>query len=175
MLTSAQFEAIGRLTLVFNEIELLFESYMAAVLTPTELRLGSTVGQEGTCNQKGERFKRILAGVCEEYPQLDALVNPMREKIQRARELSEDRNEYVHAIVVHDFSKNETGLRKRGKQPKQLSCDEKVINNLAKQMRMVVDEINALGNDLLMALEVARQCPRWPSGKYNPEAPSPEG
>ena len=171
MLKDKQFEAFGRITLAFNHIESVIQGYTAILLTPEELSIGWAVAEDGTFQNKASRLKRILDAICREYPTLEAFAAPILAKLIEAKKLAETRNGYVHALIDHDFGKNETWLRVRNKR---VACDEKAMFLLSGQMSTLVWQ---LGNDvdkLFVQLQRARTLPRQVTFKPNvAKDPSP--
>ena len=96
-----------------------------------------------------------------EYPSLESFVTPVLDKIGTAKKLADERNGYVHGLIAHDFSTNETRLLRRGKP---IQCDEATINNLIDRMCTLRHELNNLLDGLFAVLGEARTLPRWPSG-----------
>ena len=60
MLTSQQYEAVGRLTLGFNDIESVIDAYVCTIFHAKEVLLGSLIAEDGSFEQKSNRFKKVL-------------------------------------------------------------------------------------------------------------------
>jgi hypothetical protein len=154
MLTPKQYEAVGKLTLGFNEIEYAFEMYIAHLLGAPEWGVSVLLAGEGTFRHKAERFDHILHVIADERPAFHAQIEPIRQWVKRAKQLAEKRNEYVHALVVHDFQTNETRLRIKGTDT---ICNEAEINFLAVEMAVLVDQMHTHCGDLLVLVGEARE------------------
>jgi len=154
MLTPQQFEAIGRLTLAFNDIEYMIEVYLAHMLGTPEWSVSVLIAEEEQFSKKAERFKRVLRKIQEERPQIETRVTSVLGLIAKAKEVAEKRNDYVHALVVHDFATNQTKLRIRREE---IICDERGIIDLAMQASALAQQINTECGELHEALESARE------------------
>lgn len=154
MLTSKQYEAVGRLALSFNEIEYCFEAYTAHLLATPEWAVSVLLAEEGMFRQKAERFKKILKAVRAARPAFDAHIESVLTLVKRAEDLAKSRNEYVHALVVHDYSTNETKLRIR---ETETVLDEKKVNDLACLAEVLVNKFHTECGDLLVLVGEARE------------------
>jgi hypothetical protein len=154
MLTPQQFEAIGRLTLAFNDIEYMIEVYLAHMLGTPEWSVSVLIAEEEQFGKKAERFKRVLREIAEERPQIETRINLVLGLIAKAKELADNRNKYVHALVVHDFATNQAKLRMRREE---IMCDEQKITDLAMQASDLAEQINTQCGELHEALEFARE------------------
>ena len=153
MLTPHQYEAVGRLVLTFNEIEYAFEVYSAHLLGAPEWSVSVLLAEEGTFRHKVERFDGILQAIGNEHPSFHTQIEPIRQWVRKAKELATKRNEYVHALVVHDFQTNEARLRIRGTDT---VCNEAEINFLATEAAVLVDQLSKHCGDLHVMIEEAR-------------------
>lgn len=154
MLTPRQYEAMGRLALGFNELEFVFECYTAAILGTPELRLASILAEDGSFHQKAARFKRVLIAIREEYPELETHVAWVLQIVTAARMLAESRNEYIHALVMHDFATNQTRIRVRGTQ---IEYDEQAVTRTAAEAHVLVARMHETCGELIAALANARE------------------
>ena len=128
MLTSKQYEAVGRLALAMNELEYSLEFYTAVLLGTPEWSVSALLAAEGMFDQKAKRFDAVLEVISNERPLLGGQITPLREYVKKARDLAKERNRYVHALVVHDFERNKTSLRGRREN---FECDEVKITYFA--------------------------------------------
>jgi len=170
MLTSRQYEAVGRLALAFNEIEWAFEMYMAHLIGAPEWSASLLFAGEGMFRHKAERFDRLLKALAEGRPVLQAQIAPIRQWVKRAKELADRRNEYVHALVVDDFETNTTLLRIKGIDT---VCNEDEINCLAAEAAVLVNQMHTDCGDLLVTVEEARSQATG-DGLYSTAAPTLE-
>jgi hypothetical protein len=153
MFTTEQFAAIGRLALSFNEIEYLFDVYVAHILNTPEWSVGESIAEQGFFHQKADRFKRILAAIRKERPACNAVVNAVLGLISEAKQLAEDRNGYVHALIVEDMKNQVTLLQIRGREQPVNQAD---IEALAEKTISFRERLNLGCAQLLVALEDAR-------------------
>lgn len=158
MATPAQYEAIGRLALGFNDLEFVFECYTAAILGARELSLALVVSEDGMFRQKAKRFRKVLAALAAEYPELEGDVRTVIELIVKpAEKLADERNGYVHALVVEGFRGDSPGLRiRRGAQ---VPCDAETITRTASEAAVLAARMHDTCGDLIVALDRARRQP----------------
>ena len=155
MLTAKQYEAVGRLALHFNEVEYLFEVYMAHLLATPEWSVAVLFAEEGGgFARKAERFARVLNAIRKERPHLDFWIDGVIKLVERAKTLADGRNRYVHGLVIEDVAKNETRLRIRGKE---MEFDFQEIVNLVNETAVLVNEFHNHLGDLIALLESARE------------------
>jgi hypothetical protein len=140
-LSPKQYEAIGRMTLAFNDLEAVLEAYLMASLATPESGVSMLLSDEGSFHQKVERLKRILRKISAERQGLESHTQTVIHLLGKASNLAKRRNDYVHAMVVQDLRTKAIQLRMRGASA---VCDEKEINDLTGQLK-------ALWNKLIMA------------------------
>lgn len=121
MLTAGQYEAVGRFTPTFNQFEAAMETY-APLLGGTPATGIMLFGA------RLEWFEKILRAVGDDPDVVSCQVGLVRKLLDNAKRLSKKRNEYVHALVLHDFATNETRLRIKGAET---VCDEAEVRNHA--------------------------------------------
>lgn len=131
-----------------------FQMYMALLLGAPEWRVSLLLVGEGTFRHKADRFDRLLKALGEERPTLQPQIEPIRRWVKEAKDLAGRRNEYVHALVVHDFQTNETRLRIKGVDT---ICNEEEINCLAAEVAVLVTQMHTHCGDLLVEVEEARK------------------
>jgi hypothetical protein len=142
VLTSTQYEAIGRLSLAFNELEYSIEFYSALLISAPEWSVSTMLAEQGHFEAKATRLDSILQAIAGEHTELLSDCNALRDSVKRAKELANERNRYVHALVVDDLGSSDTRLRARGKE---FVCNENEIVFLA----------NGMSN---LGFEIANQC-----------------
>jgi hypothetical protein len=128
--------------------------YIAHLLGTPEWSVSVLLAEEGSFHHKAKRFDRILQALDDEHPGFHAEIEPIRRWVKMANELADKRNAYVHALVVHDFSTNETRLRIRGADT---VCNEAEINFLAAEVALLVDQLHTHCGDLLVLIGEARE------------------
>jgi hypothetical protein len=138
MLTPKQFEAIGRLTLAFNELEYAVREY-------TPLLIGEKAPRSGFSDKTRFLRKGLIA---QDRPGWSA---PILEALAKAEELAKKRNGYVHALVIHDFGTNETRLRiqKRESTPRNEIPDPTAIINLSLEAHTLAAHFSVQCENLL--------------------------
>ena len=154
MLTAKQFEAVGRLTLTFNQIEYAFEIYIAHLLGVAEWGVSEFLAEEGQFDHKAKRFKGILKALLDAYPQFDFQITTLQKWITEASKIAQERNRYVHAVAIDDFAKNETSLRTR---TGQIACDPNEINRLAAEAAALVEQLHLWAGDLAVMIGEMRR------------------
>lgn len=153
MFTTEQFASIGRLALSFNEVEYIFDVYVAHILSTPEHSVGESIAEQGVFNQKADRFKRILAAITKDRPGCRKEVDAVVKLIAEAKQLAEERNGYVHALIVEDLKNRETLLQIKGQYR---PFDQGAIDLLAEKANALRDRVNLGCAQLLVALEDAR-------------------
>jgi hypothetical protein len=143
MLTDLQYAAVGKLTLSFNHIEWTFAELIAH-LGGTENR-----GLRGSFSKKAGRLRSLLGNIEKGNPAINLAVHDLQIHIQKAEDVARLRNEYVHALVVHDFATNITKVR--------IKDDERILwprelTLLAVESIMLAENIQRFGNELLSLL-----------------------
>lgn len=154
MLTPAQYEAIGRLALAFNQVEVAFEIYIAYILNVPERSVGEVLAEEGMFRQRAERFKKVLQSIGKERPILSEHLDPILQLVKQAKQLSDKRNQYMHAFVVRDLQTDRPRLRVG---TADLDCDEARISHLAGHADVLAVQLHMLCGDLLMLLDEQRK------------------
>jgi len=149
MLTPEQYEAVGRLSLAFNELEYAIELYTAFLISTPEWSVSEKLAGQGTFRHKAERFKDILEAIGQEHPILFPRTEELTGLVKQAQALAKERNRYVHALVVHDFQHNTTHLRgRRG----DFECNETEVIFLASSADALSFQIANEGSALHEAL-----------------------
>lgn len=113
MLTLKQYEAVGRLTLAFNDIEFVIETYTTFFIGSPEYAVSEWLAEKGMFQQKVERLESVLKALVIERPLLESAIKTIMDHLQQAKELASQRNLYVHAMVVYNFEKDLSSLRRR--------------------------------------------------------------
>ena len=114
MLTSKQYEAIGRLALGFNEIENVIDTYVPHLIGAPEWEVAELLADPGAdFERKANRLVRIVGAIAEHFDLCTPRAILVRDYLKRAKELAGQRNGYVHALVIMNFRKNEAHIRVR--------------------------------------------------------------
>ena len=117
MLTAAQYEAIGRFALAFNEIEFLLEVYIEQFLGTPEWAVASVLAKEGGFSNKLHRFKKVLSAIAAKHPALKVDTDIVSAITNEAQQVADKRNQYVHALVVEDLRTKQANLLIKGNPP----------------------------------------------------------
>jgi hypothetical protein len=98
MLTSKQYEAVGRLTILFNEIDEILNVYLP--LIPQFGRFGPPkgLGNEPTFNARAKTFRTVLELASEADAVAAIQVSAILPLLDRSLQLAARRNEFVHAV-----------------------------------------------------------------------------
>ena len=102
MLTPSQYEAVGRLTLAFNDIEFVIETYTAFLIGSPEYAVGEWLAEQGLFQQKADRLAGVLKSIIAERPILEPLTSAIIDQLKQARNLAEERNK---VCPRHDHSR----------------------------------------------------------------------
>lgn len=142
MLTSQQYEAIGRLTVFFNAIDDVLTGYLPLIPRAGDFEPPPGLGGERNFRGRVAALERILeiASAKDQVAAIHAV--GIITLLKRAAEVSAKRNEMAHAVVLNDFATNTSYLSTR----KGLVVpDERAITDLA-------------GQALWLAQQLAEQC-----------------
>lgn len=113
-LSSEQYEAVGKLALAFNNVEAVIDEYLPLIIGAPEWRVAEFVaGRDEGFNRKAGRLAMVVRLIAEHFAPLGYITDSITNLLKEATTLATNRNQYVHALVVFDFKKNETKIRKR--------------------------------------------------------------
>ena len=131
MLTGKQFEAIGRLTLGFNELETVLDTCLPYILQNPEWSVCLLMADKGhRFSDKIERFIKVLKAILEERPIAESRIKSVTSLLAKAKHIATKRNEYVHSVAYIDFRVNKRMIRnKKGT----TTIDENEILQLAEE------------------------------------------
>jgi len=162
MLTSKLYEAVGRLTILFNEIDEILNEYLPLIPQFGRLDLPKGLGNEPTFNARANTFRRVLELASEADAIAAIHVSAILPLLDRSLQLAAKRNEFVHAVAFMDFANNERLLKTRkGVVPP----DEKLLIDLGSEAAFTARKIAVECEELL----------RYYLGPTeNPEALAPE-
>lgn len=103
MITDKEYEAIGRLALSFNEIESVLDNFSAALIGAREWKVSELLGNyRGDFGRKVDRFKGIVEAIAAERSVGAPSAHSILDLLKKAKMLAEQRNKYIHAVVVVD-------------------------------------------------------------------------
>jgi hypothetical protein len=150
MLTPTQLEAIGRLTLAFNEIDEVVGANLAAIIECPEWSVSLLLAEGESFNRRTDLFRRVLDSIAAERPVVGPRIHSIQALLQKALEVSKKRNEFIHAVEYVDYEKNERMLRTKKKGI--IPIVEQEIRDLADQAYAIayqlLTECGELGADL---------------------------
>jgi hypothetical protein len=148
-LTSKEYEAVGKLALAFNEVEAVIDDYLPSIIGAPEWRVAEffAARDEGFV-RKTDRLSAVVKRIEEHFGALRYITDAVLNLLKEAKELAARRNEYVHAVVVFDFRKNATKIKKRvEKVDREEVFDEAGVIALARQASDLAIRLdNELGN-----------------------------
>lgn len=153
MLTPKQYEAIGRITLGFNELEEVIEDYLASFIESQEAEVALCIAAEDLFNRKIDRLRKLIKALCIVYPAMSEQAEKVVQMFGKAKAFATKRNNYVHAYVTEDNQTKRPMLRFRKSQP--VACDEEELNTLATEMRGFAADLSYQCFELLEVRDVA--------------------
>jgi hypothetical protein len=154
MLTASQYEPIGRLTLAFNEVDFMVESYFAHFLATPEPPVSILIAGEDQIYRKAERFRDVLKAMVAHRAELVDVAGTVIGLLETTKSLAKKRNDYVHALVVENYGTRETRIRI--KKSDERVCDENEIKVLETQMIQLARDLDYECFVLLQRLIEAR-------------------
>jgi len=160
MLTTRQFELIGRMTIAYNDLEAIIVNYVPTfVLGPMEIgqslaELAKTyVGKQHTFAKKSECMKTILKALPDDYEEITPHIKSVLGSLTRAKDFARRRNEIVHGEIDFDEANNQFVLRNR---EGRVDSSEETLNQLVNELSQFVDEFRLSCNDLYTVLSEKR-------------------
>jgi hypothetical protein len=150
MLTAEQFEAIGRLTIAFNEIEHLLDMYLPDILGNPEPSVAFLIAEaQSSVSRKIEFLKKLLEEISRDRPAAQSEITTVVGLLDKAKELSGRRNDYVHAFAFVDFKAKKRNLRtKKGV----IECNANEILAVANEMDLFTVPLSQALHDLKTVL-----------------------
>jgi hypothetical protein len=164
MLTAKQYEAIGRLTLSFNQIGFLVEAYFAYIIGSPELAASMLIAREDNFARNVQRFIRILKAITGARAAQRIQIQVVIGLLENARRLAVKRNGYVHALVVNAYGE---GNAKLNIGSEVIPCDESEILKTEKEVLKLCKDLDRQCMKLLEGLERAR----YRDGTRTPQLP----
>jgi dGTP triphosphohydrolase len=154
MLKAAQYEAIGRLTLAFNEIEYVIDDWCPHFIGAAEWSVSVFLAQtENTFQHKADRFKQIIEAIAKDQPLTHPNTETIESLLKKAKCVAGNRNKYVHSLVKMDFETKSPKLMNKGKET---PCDERVITDLATEASYLAHHLEDECAELLAMLAELR-------------------
>ena len=131
MLSPKQYEAIGRLALAFNGIEQMLDMYLPDMLGNPEVSLAFALAERATSTaRKIEFLRKVLQAILRDRPPVQPEISAVLALLERAKILSQRRNEYIHAFAFVDYEKRKRMLRTKNQL---IECNEQEIMDLANE------------------------------------------
>jgi len=156
MLTEQQLAAIGRLTLAFNQVEIVIDAYAGGLLGAIEVRVAQFIlDREQNITRKVSLLAGILEALLKEHPSLAEATKKAKDALQKVGNLAVRRNDIVHSLEFTD-PKGEGALFNKWKwiQP---ACDVSSLDALAAETKAVAMSIGSACADLQRKLDRARK------------------
>jgi hypothetical protein len=140
MLSSKQYETIGRLTIGFNEIEFLVEIYIVNFLGATEFAIGEMIAsREKFFRHRTDLLEAILKVIADQYKFLSPQVSAVQNYISQARRLADKRNGIVHGLLIPDNRSGRPSLRFKNKD---VVWDEAALEKLLTDLSKLTDDLS---------------------------------
>jgi hypothetical protein len=154
VLTPKQHEAVGRLTLAFNEIEQMLDNWFPDMLGCAEPTVAFLIARrESFVRQKIAFLEQILNGILEDRPAVESEIKAVITLLGEAKTLNGNRNDYVHSFAFID---NRHKKRKNRMKKKTIDCDKEQILALAGQASDLAMHLSQAFHKLQTALIKAR-------------------
>jgi hypothetical protein len=154
MLTADVYEAIGRLTVAFNDVDYMMTSCITDLTGDGEVGEAQAITEENDpgFGRKRDTLKGLLKVVGREFPELGARIKALVALLGEAKQLSNRRNEHIHSLVFRDIGSKTIRFRYRGV-PKPVDAD--AISSAAKEsaalFHKLIDAYSYLAEDLRQA------------------------
>src|ERR1700730_3673566 len=100
-ITAKQYEAIGRLSVAFNELELSIEVLLVHTIGSSEWSVASLIGEGEGFARKVRRFREVLLALKKERPEFSSAIDSVVKVLQGADDVALKRNAYVHARPLY--------------------------------------------------------------------------
>jgi len=124
MLSPRQYEAIGRLTVAFNEIDAVVEAYLPLIPQFGGFTAPAGLGRERSFSHRLRTFRKVLELASDGDPVAGAYCGGISQVLDKCEKVSVKRNEYAHGVAIIDFVRNKTLLKTRSGD---IAPDEKSI------------------------------------------------
>jgi hypothetical protein len=128
MLTTKEYEGIGRFTIAFNEIDQMVEVYLPLVVKYARYTLPAVHRKPRTFHARAAAFRAALELASASNEIAGAYASGIFKLLDRAEAIAATRNQYVHAVAFIDFETNTRMLQMRNGDA---APDEKQITDLA--------------------------------------------
>jgi hypothetical protein len=156
-LTSEQYEAIGRLTIGFNEIDWSLDIFLGMVINGGSEEIDEIIlNQFRSTSQKWQLLDAFAAHIPKRYRNLSSECERVRSAIKEVEKISKTRNQLVHARAVKDLFTPQVDLRTARPRFGMVVSDAKSIRETAQMALRVCGELNASCEDLWIKLGEAR-------------------
>jgi hypothetical protein len=138
MLTSRQYEGIGRFTIAFNEIDEVVKAYLPLVMQYSKCTLPPPHDAPRKFHARSVALRKALELASAVDPLAGAYAVGILKFLDMANNIAAKRNQYVHAVAFIDFTTNTRMLQmKSGAAPP----DEKQIFDLAAEACFVAAKL----------------------------------
>lgn len=112
MLTAKQYEAVGRLTITFNDIDQMLDMWLPDILGNPEPSVAFLIaGNEMFFKRKIEFSKKLLKAILDDQSAAKPEIDAVSELLEKAKALNGQRNQYVHSVAFVDYKERRRKLR----------------------------------------------------------------
>jgi hypothetical protein len=154
MLTSKQYEAIGRLAVGFNEVEQMLDMYLPDLLGNPEPSAAFFIADpDNSAARKIEFIRRLLQSILQDRPVVQSEVGTVLGLLDKAKALLGQRNDYIHAFAFVD---NRVRKRKLRTKKGDFECNEDEILTLAEQAGNLTTQLSHALHELKTMLMTLR-------------------
>jgi hypothetical protein len=153
VITTRQYEAVGRLALAFNDLDFAMRRSLAKILSVPELSVGLLLTDGENFGRNAALFGKVLKALSDEYNSVKGLAEVFSGTITAATTLASERHRYVHATVVVDISNSSIALFAKGAD---LPFDVDRIEKLALECSALSAKIYSHQDELSEGLKAAR-------------------
>jgi hypothetical protein len=157
-LTSEQYEAIGRLAVMFNEIDWSLDVYLGMVINPFSEEIGEVVlNQFRSASQKWQLLDAFAVHIRKRCRPLAAECDRVRDAIKEVEMVSRTRNQLVHSRAVKELFTPKVGLKSIRPHHGIVASDAKSIVQAAETAQRVCRELSVSCEDLWIKIDAERQ------------------
>jgi hypothetical protein len=113
MLTTRQYEGIGRLTIAFNEIDEVMKAYLPLIVQHSKCAPAPSHRGQSTFHTRELALRETLVAASAADELAGAYASVILKILDNAAGIAKKRNEFVHAVAFIDFTTNTKMLQLR--------------------------------------------------------------
>ena len=144
-ITPKLYQAVGRLTIQFNALDVFVKQEVLHILSTPEVSLGKIATMKDGFKGRAVLLGKLLQELIVIYPSLQASSQQLRETLKKVEALSDERNKYAHALAVANIYLNANtgqisflpGLTNRNED---VSTDDVAVERLADRCQKISEE-----------------------------------